>query len=205
MHACTTITRSHLAFARVLARSFLQHHPESTFHALILDPVPGGGDREPFEALEPGDLLSPEEYGPVWFAYTPLELACAMKPRLLGHLLDRFGEGAVYLDADIRFYRPMDWLEGLLAEHAVVLTPHNVHPVPERRQNAHRALHPPFRGLQRRLRGGGPGGPALPGVVVGAAGAAVPGGTRTGALRRSALAGRRPRPLRLPLSRRTPR
>ena len=131
MHACTTITRSHLAFARVLARTFLQHHPGSTFHALILDPVPGGGDREPFEALEPGDFLSPEEFGPLWLAYTPLELACAVKPRLLGHLLDRFGEGAVYLDADIRVYRPMDWLEGLLAEHAVVLTPHNLHPVPD--------------------------------------------------------------------------
>lgn len=130
MHAGTTITRSHTAFARVLARSFLENHPGSTFHALILDPVPGLGEGEPFEVLTPDDILTPEEYGPIRFAYTPLELSCAVKPKLLEHLLDLFGEGAVYLDADIRFYRSMGWMADLLARHAVVLTPHNVHPVP---------------------------------------------------------------------------
>ncbi|MFH1329843.1 MAG: glycosyltransferase, partial [Actinomycetota bacterium] len=131
MHACTIVARNYLAHARVLARSFLEHHPGSTFHTLVLDPGPGLREgEEPFEAVTPADLFTAEEWGPLWFAYSVMELATAVKPRLLAHLLDRFGETATYFDPDIRFYRPMAWLERLSAEHAVVLTPHTVHPVP---------------------------------------------------------------------------
>ena len=132
MHACTIVARNYLAHARVLARSFLEHHPGSTFHTLVLDPGPGLREgEEPFEVVAPGDLFTPEEWGPLWFGYSITELATAVKPRLLGHLLDRYGDTATYFDPDIRFYRPMSWLEGLSAEHAVVLTPHTVHPVPQ--------------------------------------------------------------------------
>ena len=131
MHACTVITRSHLAHARVLARSFLAYHPGSTFHALLLDAGPGSRDgQEPFEVLAPEELFTPEEWGPMWFAYTVPELAFAMKPRLLRHLLDAFGGTATYLDSDIRFYWSMDWLESLSERYGVVLAPHTIEPLP---------------------------------------------------------------------------
>ncbi|MBS1196158.1 MAG: hypothetical protein H6R33_878, partial [Actinobacteria bacterium] len=135
MHACTILARNYLAHARVLARSFREHHPGSTFHALVLDPGPGLEAGEPFDVLTPGDIFAPAEWGPLRFAYSVLELATAVKPRLLGYLLDRYGEGAIYLDPDIRFYGPMAWLEGLSAEHPVTLTPHTVHPVPRDGKN----------------------------------------------------------------------
>ena len=131
MHACTIVARNYLAQARVLARSFLRHHPGSTLHALILDPGPPLREgNEPFEVVTPGELFTAEEWGPLWFAYSVTELATSAKPRLLGFLLDRYGENACYLDPDIRFYRPMDWVEEAAAGHAVALIPHTVHPVP---------------------------------------------------------------------------
>jgi hypothetical protein len=130
MHACTVVTRSYLAHARVLARSFLEYHPGSKFHTLVLDPGPGLREgHEPFEILAPEELFTPEEWGQMWFAYTVPELAFATKPRLLGFLLDRYGETATYLDSDIRVYRPIDWLVGLSERHGVVLTPHTAKPL----------------------------------------------------------------------------
>jgi glycosyltransferase involved in cell wall biosynthesis/2-polyprenyl-3-methyl-5-hydroxy-6-metoxy-1,4-benzoquinol methylase len=131
MHACTIVACNYLAQARVLARSFLACHPGSTFHTLVLGPeadLPTGS--EPFVVLTPDDLFTPEEWWPMWLAYSVMEVATAAKPRLLRHLLDRYGETATYLDPDIRLYRPMEWLEPLSAEHAAVLTPHTLHPVP---------------------------------------------------------------------------
>jgi len=81
MHACTIVGRNYLARARVLARSFLERHPGSTFHALVLDPGPGLREgEEPFDVLTPEDLFTPEEWGPMWFAYTVLELATVAIP-----------------------------------------------------------------------------------------------------------------------------
>lgn len=131
MHACTVVSRSHLAYARVLARSFREHHPGSTVHALVLDPGPGlPVGEEPFEIVTPGELFTLEEWGPIWFAYTVPELAFAAKPRLLAHLLDRFGGTATYLDSDIRFYGAMDRVTELSERHGVVLIPHTTEPLP---------------------------------------------------------------------------
>ena len=130
MHACTVTTRSHLARARVLARSFLEHHPGSTIHGLVIDPGPGlQAGQEPFEILVPQDLFGPDDWGPMWFAYTAAELAYASKPFLIRYVLDRYGERALYLDSDMRCYGSLDRLDELLRGQAVVLTPHIVHPL----------------------------------------------------------------------------
>ena len=51
MHACTIIARNYLPYARVLAETFGDHHPNARFTTLILD---GADDLdEPFEILSP--------------------------------------------------------------------------------------------------------------------------------------------------------
>ena len=35
MHACTIIARNYLAHARVLASTYLEHHPEGSFSVLL--------------------------------------------------------------------------------------------------------------------------------------------------------------------------
>jgi hypothetical protein len=53
-----------------------------------------------------------------------------LKPRLLGHCLDRFGERAIYLDSDIDVLGPLIEAQVALEEASVVLTPHLDAPLP---------------------------------------------------------------------------
>jgi glycosyltransferase involved in cell wall biosynthesis/SAM-dependent methyltransferase len=131
VHACTIIAKNYLAYARVLARSFAEHHPDGTFSVLVIDDFTGLIDpqAEPFELLRP-DAIGCEEFEPMAARYDVLELSTAVKPWLLGHLLDRGAETITYLDPDIRIFAPLTALEQLGREHGLVLTPHNTVPIP---------------------------------------------------------------------------
>ena len=50
MNICTIIAKNYVAHARVLAESFLEHHPEGACYALVIDDVEGYIDAasEPF-------------------------------------------------------------------------------------------------------------------------------------------------------------
>jgi len=130
MHACTIIARNYLPYARVLAESFSEHHPNARFTTLILD---GAGDLdEPFELLSPYEIgIEPDELHRMAMIYDLKELATAVKPWLLRTLLDS-GAGAVaYFDPDIAIYRPLDDIGELAREHSIVLTPHTTAPIPD--------------------------------------------------------------------------
>jgi hypothetical protein len=47
MHACTIVARNYLAFARVLAESFLAIHPDSSFTTLVVDAECRSASRSP--------------------------------------------------------------------------------------------------------------------------------------------------------------
>ena len=51
LHACTIVSKNYLSYARVLARSFLDHHPGGRFFVLLVDRIDGHFDAsaEPFE------------------------------------------------------------------------------------------------------------------------------------------------------------
>ena len=106
----TIIARNYLAHARVLARSFLAHHPDGRVVVLLIDPL-GAANRtaEPFEVVTPTDLaIEPAEFRRMATMYDATELATAVKPWLLRHLLDVRGEEAVtYLDPDIVVLAPL--------------------------------------------------------------------------------------------------
>ncbi len=131
MNACTIIARNYLPHARVLAESFLQHHPEGTFTTLVIDD-PGAGELggEPFDVLSPYDIgLERSEVHRMAFIYDVKELATAVKPALLATLLKTYDEVA-YFDPDIEVFAPLDDLCALAEEHGVVLTPHITAPLP---------------------------------------------------------------------------
>lgn len=124
--ACTIIARNYLAYARVLAQSFLDHHPRSRFVVLLVDRVDGCFDpeREPFDVLEVEQLDNVPELRQFLFKYRLLELATAVKPYLLERLLDEGAERVLYLDPDIWVLHPLlPVLEGL-NRGVAVLTPH---------------------------------------------------------------------------------
>jgi glycosyltransferase involved in cell wall biosynthesis len=148
------VARNYLPQARVLARSFRAHHPTGRVLVLVLDPVtPGAGipvpfpvtaaagagpapglrPDEPFEVVTPSELgIEPAELRRMSTIYDVLELATALKPFLLRHLVvDRGEPTATYLDPDIEVFAPLDDLHDLALAHGVVLTPHRLVPLDE--------------------------------------------------------------------------
>ena len=131
MNVCTIIAKNYVAQARVLARSFDEHHPDGRFWTLIIDDFDGYIDpaQEPFEVLTPADIEC-AEFGWMAARYTVLELSTAVKPWLLRHLLEVTGAPVTYLDPDIKVFGSLSRLEELAASHGVVLIPHNTEPLP---------------------------------------------------------------------------
>jgi glycosyltransferase involved in cell wall biosynthesis/SAM-dependent methyltransferase len=132
MDVCTIIAKNYLAQARVLARSFAEHHPGVRFHVLVIDETEGWIDAaaEPFE-LVTIEQLGIERFQDMAVMYDVLELSTAVKPWLLKWLLDRSSDSAVvYLDPDMRLYGPLDDMFAAVAEHGLVLSPHNLEPMP---------------------------------------------------------------------------
>ena len=131
--ACTIVARNYLPAARVLAESYLRHHPGRHFVVAVID-----GEREyPDGVIVPGARLvgsdalgiDGETYLRMATAYTVMELATAVKPFLLRELRSS-SDVVVYLDPDVEVYSSLDGVTSLAAEHGIVLTPHNLEPMP---------------------------------------------------------------------------
>jgi glycosyltransferase involved in cell wall biosynthesis len=133
MRICTIVARNYLAYARVLAESFLAQHPTGQCSVLVIDDVAGDIDdaREPFTVIRPAELPL-ERFEAMAAMYDVTELATAVKPWLLELLLEQ-GDGRPisYFDPDIRFYAPVEEIDRLAVEHKLVLTPHITAPIPD--------------------------------------------------------------------------
>jgi glycosyltransferase involved in cell wall biosynthesis len=129
---CTIIAKNYVAYARVLARSFREHHPDARCFALVIDDAAGYLDaaEEPFELITPNHLQMDDFE---WMAarYDVLELSTAVKPWLLRHLLhDRGLEKIAYLDPDIQVCSSLAEIDALLDDHEIALIPHLTEPIP---------------------------------------------------------------------------
>jgi glycosyltransferase involved in cell wall biosynthesis len=128
---CTIIAKNYVAQARVLARSFAEHHPDGRFWTLIIDDFADSIDpaREPFTVLTPADIGC-EPFADMAVRYNVLELSTAVKPWLLRHLMAEVQGPITYLDPDIQVFGSLEELERLAIAHGLVLTPHNSEPIP---------------------------------------------------------------------------
>ena len=131
LNVCTIIAKNYVAYARVLSRSIAEHHPGSRLWTLIVDDFSGHIDpgQEPFEVLTPAEIGC-EPFTQMALGYTVLELSTAVKPWLLQHLLRETGGPVTYLDPDIRVYGSLERIDELATRHGLVLTPHNLEPIP---------------------------------------------------------------------------
>ena len=130
--ACTIVARNYLAQSQVLVDSFRDHHPDGSFHVLVIDD-PGGEAPEVrgAEVLLLDQIgIDPSDLARMTVAYELIELATAVKPWLLTTLLDRGADNAVYFDPDILIARRIEELPGLARDHSIVLTPHLTEPMP---------------------------------------------------------------------------
>jgi hypothetical protein len=129
---CTIVARNYLPQALTLYESIRRHEPLREFVILVVD-----GPREEIAASRPRlrfvglDALglSDREALDLATIYDVVELSTGVKPLLLKRLLDEF-EQVVYLDPDTYLVSPLSDLESLVDQHAVVLTPHVLEPIP---------------------------------------------------------------------------
>ena len=131
VRACTIIAKNYVAHARVLALSYREHNPQSSFSVLVVDDFEGYIDpaKEPFEVLTPAQV-GVEDFELMAGIYDVLELSTAVKPWLLAALL-REDDRVAYLDPDIEVFDTLGALDELIATHGLVLTPHNTAPLPD--------------------------------------------------------------------------
>ncbi len=130
---CTIIAANYIAEARVLARSFVEHHPGERLQVLVIDDRQGRirSEDEPFDVVRPSELpMSERQFHDMATCFDVMELATAVKPSLLLRLLER-GDGrpTIYLDPDILVLAPLDQVAELATVHPIVLTPHTSLPM----------------------------------------------------------------------------
>lgn len=132
VYACTIVAQNYLPAARVLATSFLEHHPSSSFTVLLLDATAEERPSEGFEVLSPYEIGIPrDEVRRMAMIYDVKEFATAVKPWLLETLLVRgSGDAVVYFDPDIEIFASLDDVAELARTHSIVLTPHITTPLP---------------------------------------------------------------------------
>jgi hypothetical protein len=128
--ACTIVAKPNLAHARVLARSFRERHPELPFVVGLSDRVDGFFDpaAEPFELAEL-EAFEPPDGPALRFRHEQQELSYAVTPLLLEHLLDRGFRRVLFFKQESMVLARHDATYDLLADDAIVLTPHLLEPL----------------------------------------------------------------------------
>ena len=131
MRAGTIIASNYLEMAKLLAGSFLDHHPDGTFAILLVDDlVVAAPADDRIDVLRLADLdLSADEIEVMRSIYDVMELATAVKPALLQTLLVD-DELACYIDPDIYVYGSFADVVDPARGVGIVLTPHVLEPIP---------------------------------------------------------------------------
>ncbi len=137
MKFSTIISLKQLPHARVLAKSFSKHHPGEKLSVLMVDDLHEAFDAgaEPFDLIRCSSLaIGARDFHILASIYGPQELATAMVPWLLDHLLGQQAGTAVYLDAEGEVLAPMAELDAMAGEHGIVVTPKAPDPLESNRR-----------------------------------------------------------------------
>jgi len=130
MNVFTSITPNYLPKARVLATTLKRFHPEARVHLVLADrrPSPGAGGLETFDTILTLEDLPVGNVRAWAFRHTLVELCTAVKGVAARTLLERHGGPLLFFDPDVAVLAPLDELDGLLARHPVLVTPHLTSP-----------------------------------------------------------------------------
>lgn len=125
--AVTIVSRNYLAYASVLAESYLKFHPGHDFVVALVDKAQGEAPARldsGAEVIEIANFAIPD-LGRFLYRYTIMEANTAVKPFVLADLMERRGyDTIVYLDPDILVLRPLEAIHSALERASIVLTPH---------------------------------------------------------------------------------
>lgn len=132
MIAFTICSNNYYHQARVLAASWLEHHPQSQFFVILVDRPREGlpYDVDPRVRMIPLEQLGIEALPALVRQYNIIELNTAVKPDAFLYLFRLTGAAKIlYLDPDIKVYSPLAEVESLLDTFNIVLTPHYTTPI----------------------------------------------------------------------------
>ena len=129
--ACTIVAHNYLPLARILARSYTQHHPEATFYIVVVDrPLETRTlKNELCEIIPVTDIdFGVEGFAHMATIYDVTEFATAVKPFALRHLLQTH-ECVMYIDPDIKLFARLDPLVESTMDAGWSVTPHCLEPI----------------------------------------------------------------------------
>ena len=132
--ACTIVTKSHLAYARTLAKTLRQHNPGSKLYVLLADRFQECFDpaKEPFELVMLSDLKHPEAIEHMCFYYRPFELCCALRGLLHEYMMKEVNAPKwFFFDADIMIFSSLESIWRQLDAASILLCSHFTKPVPD--------------------------------------------------------------------------
>jgi hypothetical protein len=125
--ACTIVSVNYLAQAKVLARSYLDNHPDDFFYILLVD-----------RKSEYNSIVD-DEYHYLWvedigiidmvhmaFKYNVVEFNTSVKPYFLKYLFEKDNaiEKLLYIDPDIYIFNELAYVFSTLDVSEIMLTPH---------------------------------------------------------------------------------
>ncbi len=140
--AFTISSNNYLGMSRVLAESYLEHHPGARVWVCLVDRHDDRVDYAdlPFEVVLAEDIGVPH-FEHFAFKYSILELNTAVKPFFFKYLRDVENlDRAFYFDPDILVYDRLAKLEEALGSHLAALTPHLTQPLDNRSRPPERVI-----------------------------------------------------------------
>src|SRR5690349_15454254 len=132
MIAFTICSTNYFAQAKVLALSWLNHHPKSSFFVVLVDSVNSNVDYFIDErvTLIPVEEIPIPNFDVLVQQYRITELNTAVKPDAFLYIFKKTGcEKLIYIDPDIKVYSHFSEVDTLLDTHDIVVTPHFTTPI----------------------------------------------------------------------------
>ena len=127
MAYCTIVTKSHLSYARVLAKTLAEHNSQSKLYVLLADRIDGYIDpeKEPFELITIEELNDQEDIQRMCFYYTPSELCFCLRAWLHEYMFQNstFSKW-IYFDSDITVNNSLNRISEQLDNTSIILSPH---------------------------------------------------------------------------------
>lgn len=123
----TSITKSYLPKARVLAKSLKKYHPDWKFVVVFSDDFPSGFDikNEPFDEILTIDKLGIPDWRSWAFCHDVVELCTAVKgPAGIVFAQREDVDRIMYIDPDIKIFNSLSPLNEQLDVYDILLTPH---------------------------------------------------------------------------------
>lgn len=120
----TIVSNNYLHYANTLFESLREHCPQADLVLGLCDLQTAQTNCPAAASVIGIDELQVPSLGMFAYQYSILELNTAIKPYIIEELMARGYGKIIYFDPDIRVFRPLNEMLGLLDDHNVLLTPH---------------------------------------------------------------------------------